>query len=194
MVWNPGDNMRLFRQLSLYMALALGANAAFAAEPAQLEALRDGSMKKLVVHAEPKPVSDTAFHLADEAGMTSLEDYRGKVVLVNFWATWCAPCRKEMPQLAELQAEFGGEDFEVLTIATGRNSAVGIQKFFDETGIDNLPRHQDPKQALAREMAVIGLPITVLLDRDGQEVARLLGDAEWNSESAKAIIRAMIDS
>lgn len=194
MVWNPGDNMRLFRQLSLYMALALGANAAFAAEPAQLEALRDGSMKKLVVHAEPKPVSATAFNLADEAGMTSLEDYRGKVVLVNFWATWCAPCRKEMPQLAELQAEFGGEDFEVLTIATGRNSPVGIQKFFDETGIDNLPRHQDPKQALAREMAVIGLPITVLLDRDGQEVARLLGDAEWNSESAKAIIRAMIDS
>lgn len=194
MVWNPGDNMRLFRQLSLYMALALGANAAFAAEPAQLEALRDGSMKKLVVHAAPRPVSATAFHLADDAGMASLEDYRGKVVLVNFWATWCAPCRKEMPHLAELQAEFGGEDFEVLTIATGRNSPAGIQKFFDETGIGNLPRHQDPKQALAREMAVIGLPISVLLDREGQEVARLLGDAEWNSGSAKAIIRAMIDA
>ena len=113
---------------------------------------------------------------------------------MNFWATWCAPCRKEMPQIAELQEEFGGDDFEVLTIAAGRNSPAGILKFFEENGITNLPRHQDPKQALAREMAVIGLPITVLLDRDGKEVARLLGDAEWNSESAKAIVAAMIEN
>ncbi|MBY6056240.1 TlpA disulfide reductase family protein [Leisingera daeponensis] len=184
--------MRLFRQLSLYMALTLGANAAAAADPALLEGLRDGSMKKLVVHAEPKPVSAAAFDLADGAGTATLADYHGKVVLLNFWATWCAPCRKEMPQLEELQQEFGGEDFQVLTIATGRNSPAGIQKFFDENGINSLPRHQDPKQALAREMAVIGLPITVLLDRDGNEVARLLGDAEWDSDSAKAIVQAMI--
>ncbi|KIC11847.1 thioredoxin [Leisingera sp. ANG-M1] len=194
MVWNPGDKMRLFRQLSLYMALALGANAAAAADQAQLEALREDSLKRLVVHAEPRGTSSVAFELADGAGTASLTDYQGKVVLLNFWATWCAPCRKEMPQLSELQEEFGGEDFEVLTIATGRNSPAGIQKFFDEAGISNLPRHQDPKQALAREMAVIGLPITVLLDRDGKEVARLLGDAEWNSDSAKAIVQAMIAS
>ncbi|WP_193748862.1 TlpA disulfide reductase family protein [Leisingera sp. ANG-Vp] len=186
--------MRLFRQLSLYMALALGANAAAAADQAQLEALREDSLKRLVVHSEPRDTSATAFQLADGAGTASLEDYQGKVVLLNFWATWCAPCRKEMPQLSELQEEFGGEDFEVLTIATGRNAPAGIQKFFDEVGITNLPRHQDPKQALAREMAVIGLPITVLLDRDGKEVARLLGDAEWNSDSAKAIISAMIET
>ncbi|QBR37429.1 TlpA family protein disulfide reductase [Leisingera sp. NJS201] len=194
MVWNPGDNMRLFRQLSLYMALALGANAAVAADQAQLEGLREDSLRRLVVHSEPRDVSAAAFELANGAGTASLEDYQGKVVLLNFWATWCAPCRKEMPQLAELQEEFGGEDFEVVTIATGRNSPAGIQKFFDENGITNLPRHQDPKQALAREMAVIGLPITVLLDRDGKEVARLLGDAEWNSDSAKEIVKAMIAS
>ena len=186
--------MRLFRQLSLYMALALGANAAVAADQAQLEALREDSLKRLVVHSEPRETSATAFELADGAGTASLEDYKGKVVLLNFWATWCAPCRKEMPQLAELQEEFGGENFEVLTIATGRNTPAGIKKFFDEAGITNLPRHQDPKQALARQMAVIGLPVTVILDRQGQEVARLLGDAEWNSDSAKAIIAAMIAS
>ncbi|MFW8635767.1 TlpA disulfide reductase family protein [Cribrihabitans pelagius] len=185
--------MRLFRQLTLYMALAVGANAAFAADGPALEALRQGDMRKLVVHSEPKPVSEVAFQLADEAGTATLADYQGKVVLLNFWATWCAPCRKEMPQLAELQEELGGADFEVLTIATGRNTPAGIQKFFDEIGVTNLPRHQDPKQALAREMAVIGLPITVLLDRDGHEVARLLGDAEWNSESAKAIVSKMIE-
>jgi preprotein translocase subunit Sec61beta len=99
-----------------------------------------------------------------------------------------------MPQIAELQEEFGGDDFEVLTIATGRNTPAGIVKFFEENGITNLPRHTDPKQALARTMAVIGLPITVLINREGQEVARLLGDAEWNSDSAKAIVKALIDS
>ncbi|WP_192849664.1 TlpA disulfide reductase family protein [Phaeobacter porticola] len=186
--------MRLFRQLSLYMALTLGANAAFAIDPATLETLRDGDMKKLVVHTAPQPVSGAAFQLADDAGTATLADYKGKIVLLNFWATWCAPCRAEMPMLSELQTELGGDDFEVLTLATGRNSPTGIQKFFDETGIDNLPRHQDPKQAVAREMAILGLPITVLLDREGAEIARLRGDAEWNSESAKSIIRALIEA
>lgn len=186
--------MRLFRLAPLYMALALGANAAFAADTAALEALREDSMKKLVFHSAPKDVSAQSFQLEDESGTASLADYEGKYVLLNFWATWCAPCRKEMPQLAELQAEFGGADFEVLTLATGRNSPAGIKKFFAENAITNLPRHQDPKQAVAREMAVLGLPITVILNRDGQEIARLRGDAEWNSDSAKAIIAALIGS
>ncbi|AFO86323.1 TlpA family protein disulfide reductase [Phaeobacter inhibens] len=194
MVWNPGDNMRLLRQLSLYMALTLGANAALAADPAVLADMRQGDMKKLVLHSAPKPVSSAEFQLADGAGAATLGDYKGKIVLLNFWATWCAPCRKEMPQLSELQEEFGGDEFEVLTLATGRNSPAGIQKFFDDTGITNLPRHQDPRQAVAREMAVLGLPITVLLNREGEEIARLRGDAEWNSDSAKTIIRALIAS
>lgn len=192
MVWNPGDNMRLFRQLSLYMALALGANAAAAADQAQLEALRDGSMKKLVVHAEPRDVSAAAFDLADGAGTATLADYQGKIVLLNFWATWCAPCRKEMPMLSELQEEFGGEDFEVLTLASGRNIPARIIAFFDEIGVDNLPRHQDPKLAVAREMGVLGLPVTVLINPEGREIGRLIGDAEWNSDSAKAIIAALL--
>ncbi len=94
--------------------------------------------------------------------------------------------------LAALQEEFGGEDFAVVTLATGRNSPAGIKKFFDEIGVTDLPRYQDPRQALARDMGVLGLPITVLIDRDGNEIARLLGDAEWNSESARAIIAALL--
>ncbi|MEO0381693.1 MAG: TlpA disulfide reductase family protein, partial [Pseudomonadota bacterium] len=109
-----------------------------------------------------------------------------------FWATWCAPCRHEMPMLSELQTAFGGDDFEVVTIATGRNSPAGIVKFFKDTGIDNLPRYQDPKQKLAAQMGVFGLPITVLIDRDGREIARLRGDADWSSDSAKAIIAELI--
>lgn len=90
--------------------------------------------------------------------------------------------------LSALQTEFGGDDFEVLTLAAGRNSPEGIQKFFDEINVKNLPRHQDPKQAVASQMGIFGLPITVILDPEGREIARLRGDAEWDSESARAII------
>ena len=181
----------------VYTALSVGAivgGSGAAADVAVAEALRDGDMKKLIFHDTPQDTPSVAFVLADGAGEATLQDYQGKYVLLNFWATWCAPCRKEMPQLAELQTEFGGEAFEVLTIATGRNSPTGIRKFFEEVGVDNLPRHQDPKQALASQMAIFGLPITVLIDPEGREIARLRGDADWASDSAKAIISILLDS
>ena len=175
----------------MYTALLAGANAAMAAGP-DIISLREGDMKKLIVHDTPQAVSDASYLLADDAGTGSLADYRGKYVLVNFWATWCAPCRKEMPQLNALQKEFGGDHFEVVTIATGRNSPEGVIKFFEESGVDSLPRHQDPKQALASQMGIFGLPITVLIDPEGREIARLRGDAVWDSDSAKLIIKALI--
>lgn len=187
--------MRILLSALVYTALALGAITPAGPARADLAAaagLREGDMKKLIFQETPQPVPSVAFQLADDAGEATLEDYRGKYVLLNFWATWCAPCRKEMPQLSELQSEFGGDDFEVLTLATGRNSPTGISKFFDEIGVTNLPRHQDPKQALASQMGIFGLPITVLIDPEGNEVARLRGDADWASESAKAIIAAVL--
>lgn len=182
--------MRWIRSAVLYTALALGANAA-AADTAALEALREGSMKKLMFHAEPRTASDAAFVDVDGAERT-LNEFEGKHVVLNFWATWCAPCREEMPSLANLQAELGGESFEVVTIATGRNSPAGIRRFFEEEGVEGLPQFRDPKQAVAREMAVLGLPITVILNPEGEEIARLQGDAHWDSESAKAIISALV--
>ena len=184
--------MRLFRLIPLYMALALGANTALATDAKTLAPLREDSLKRLILHKEPKAARTIRFRIEDDGGTGTLEDYRGKYVLVNFWATWCAPCRKEMPQIAELQDEFGGDRFQVLTLATGRNTPAGIQRFFEENGIENLPRHQDPKSSAAREFGVIALPITVILNPEGQEIARLIGDAEWNSDSAKAIIAALV--
>ncbi|MFC3613074.1 TlpA disulfide reductase family protein [Lutimaribacter marinistellae] len=175
----------------VYTALAAGANAG-EVDRAALEAMREGSMKKLVILPDPLAVSDAPFQIEDDGGEARLSDYAGKYVLVNFWATWCAPCRKEMPMLAALQDEFGGEKFEVLTIATGRNSPTGIAKFFDEIEVSNLPRHQDPGMKLAREMRVLGLPVTVILNPEGQEIARMLGDADWDSESARSIIAALV--
>lgn len=96
--------------------------------------------------------------------------------------------------LSELQNELGGEDFQVVTLATGRNLVPQMEKFFDEIGVRNLPLYRDPKQDIAREMSVLGLPVTVLIDRNGNELGRLTGDADWSSASAKAILEQVIAS
>ncbi|MDQ2094729.1 TlpA family protein disulfide reductase [Rhodalgimonas zhirmunskyi] len=157
---------------------------------AMLDGLREGDMKKLAFHAAPKPAGTTAY-VTEDGGEATLADHKGRYVLVNFWATWCAPCRKEMPSLSRLQAEKGGADFEVLTLASGKNNPAKIKQFLNEIEVDNLPMHRDPAGKLAREMGVMGMPVTVLLDPEGQEIARLIGDAEWDSEAAKAIIDAL---
>ena len=97
-----------------------------------------------------------------------------------------------MPSLDALQAVMGGDDFAVVPIATGRNAPERIDRFYAETGLQNLPVLLDPRQQLARDLGVVGLPVTVLIDRDGNEVARLLGEADWSSEPAKAIIRQLV--
>jgi thiol-disulfide isomerase/thioredoxin len=174
----------------LYASLALCANAGLAADTATLEALRTETMLKLVF-SDPVAAGDAAF-TAPDGTEAHLSDYAGKVVLVNFWATWCAPCRKEMPGLADLQKDFGGADFQVLTIATGRNPEPAMTRFFDEIGVTNLPLARDPKMVLSRQMGVLGLPASVILDRQGREIARLRGDADWSGASARAIIAALI--
>ena len=178
--------MRYLLSVILYTALAATANA-------DVSALRAGDMRKLQFHKEITNAPEISF-IQDNGSAGLLSDYRGKVVLLNFWATWCAPCRKEMPNLSALQSTLGGDDFTVITIATGPNPPAKITAFFNDIGIDNLPAHRDPRQALAREMRVLGLPATILLDRHGQEIARLLGDANWHSDSALAIIQSLIAS
>ncbi|QDY68590.1 TlpA disulfide reductase family protein [Qingshengfaniella alkalisoli] len=177
--------------LALLAFTAAFASAATAQDIPALEGLRKGDMKKLVFHNEAKDSSNAKF-VTMQDDPASLEDFRGKYVLLNFWATWCAPCRTEMPMLDELEAEFGGDDFEVVALATGPNAPAAIRRFVEDEGLENLTIYRDPKQKVAREMAVLGLPITVLLDPDGNEIARMQGDAEWNGESAKAIIAAML--
>ena len=171
----------------LYTALALGANVAHA-QP-DLKALADGDMKKLALHAAPIPLPDAT--LLDEADSASrLSDWRGTWVLVNFWATWCAPCREEMPSLMKLQQTM--PDLRVLPIATGRNSVAGIQKFFEKADIAGIPVRRDPSSELARAMGIAALPVTVIVNPRGEEVARLIGDADWASPSAQAILSALM--
>ncbi len=182
--------MQFIKSAILYTALAFGANAVVA-DSAELEALREGNMKKLQFHSEPRVTSETVFFDEADAEFT-LADFKGDYVVLNFWATWCAPCRKEMPSLSNLQTHFEDDPVNVVTVATGRNPVPAMKMFFKEIDVDNLPLLRDPKQKLARDMGVLGLPITVILDPDGKEIARLQGDAEWDSESAIAIIEALV--
>ncbi|HLQ18344.1 MAG TPA: TlpA disulfide reductase family protein [Tabrizicola sp.] len=169
----------------LYTAFLIGANPVVA----DVAALREGDMKKLMLHEAAVAVPEAVL-LDAEDGKHSLADYRGKWVVLNFWATWCAPCRREMPSLERLQAAL--PELAVVPVATGRNAVEGIRRFFEEAGVKTLPILRDPKSDLSRSMHVMGLPVTVILNPEGQEVARLIGDAEWDSDSAKAVLRALM--
>lgn len=175
----------------LYTALAIGANAALAGPAAagDVADLREGDMKKLALHSEPAAVPEAIFLDADD-GEVPLAQWRGQWVVLNFWATWCAPCRKEMPSLLRLQQAM--PEIAVLPVATGRNAVEGIERFYEEAGVEALPILRDPRSAFARPMAVMGLPVTVILNPEGQEVGRLIGDAEWDSAHAQTVIRALM--
>lgn len=181
--------MKRFLAALVYTGLIALANPS-AAEMSDIAALREGDMKKLVLHDTPKDIPD--LEILDETDTPRrLSDHAGKWLVVNFWATWCAPCRKEMPTLSNLQTRMSDQPVEVVTIATGRNPAAAVDRFLEEIGADNLPQYRDPKQALARQIGIMGLPVTLIVDPDQKEIARLIGDAHWDSDSALAILEAL---
>ena len=150
--------------------------------------LLQGEMRTLQLTEPPRPApNETPFKTADGRDLT-LESLEGRWLLVNLWATWCAPCREEMPALDQLAEAYAGKVFEVVTIASGQHETEDIERFMDETGIRRLPAYQSPDSAIARDLGVLGLPTSVLIDPAGREVARLTGSADWFSEEAQAVI------
>lgn len=141
---------------------------------------------------EPKPVPPLA--LEDMQGRAvDLGRLAGKVVVLNLWATWCAPCREEMPALDRLQAAFAGQDVVVVALSLDRGGPERVQAFLDEIGVKHLTVYRDPKAASSRALKVPGLPATLLLDRQGREVGRVLGLAVWDGPEAKAAVQALLD-
>ncbi|MEM7687256.1 MAG: TlpA disulfide reductase family protein, partial [Pseudomonadota bacterium] len=120
-------------------------------------------------------------------------DYEGKVVVLNFWATWCPPCRAEMPSIDRLSADMAGPDVEVLALSTDRFDVERVVAFFDEIEVETLRVLQDRRGKVARKAGVLGLPVTVILDREGREIARLQGEAEWDSPEVKAILTRIVE-
>jgi thiol-disulfide isomerase/thioredoxin len=123
----------------------------------------------------------------------TLADWKSKVVLLNLWATWCAPCRKEMPALDRLQAALGSETFEVVAVSFDRAGIEGAKKFLDQVSVRNLGVFADPNARMAATLRAGGLPATLLIGKDGREIGRLLGDAEWDAPEAKALIGAALN-
>jgi thiol-disulfide isomerase/thioredoxin len=124
----------------------------------------------------------------------SMSAFEGRTILLNLWATWCAPCRKEMPALDELQAEMGGEDFEVVAVNLDRGGPDKPKAFLQEIGVGHLAYYQDSSNGLLQDLRKVaratGLPTTILVSPDGCEIGTMYGPAEWASSDAKALITA----
>jgi thiol-disulfide isomerase/thioredoxin len=146
-------------------------------------------MAAFVFRKEPEALPEIKFQDAEGKERT-LADWRGKVVLLNLWATWCLPCRKEMPSLDRLQAALGSDKFEVLALSVDRKGLDASRKFLSETKVERLALYVDSTARATSDLRVVGLPATLLLDAQGREIGRLLGPAEWDSEDAKRLIRS----
>lgn len=118
-----------------------------------------------------------------------LDAEKGRVVVLNLWATWCAPCVKEMPALDRLQKKLGGKDFEVVALSLDRGGAVQVRPFFEERGIGALSVYLDPKSTAMMALKPRGLPTTYLIGRDGRILGTMIGEAEWDGAEAEALIR-----
>ncbi|MEQ8816637.1 MAG: TlpA disulfide reductase family protein [Thalassobaculum sp.] len=163
-------------------------------EPSVVAAVAAGSGSRPAVmslHEEPRPVPELRFEVGDGRPL-ALSELRGKVVLLNIWATWCGPCRAEMPTLDRLQAGLGGPDFEVVALSIDRAGIEAVDRFYAEIGVKHLGRYIDVTAKAARDLGAYGLPTTLLIDRDGREVARHVGPAEWDTPSMTAFFRGQL--
>ena len=157
--------------------------------------LASGEVAALTLAKAPAAMPDISFE-APGGGRKSLSDFRGKIVLLNLWATWCIPCREEMPALDKLQAKAGGPDFEVVAINIDTTRLERRQAFLDTAGVKSLAFYADPKaeafQVLRAANKVEGLPTSWLIGRDGCEIGVLAAKADWGSADAAALIAAAI--
>jgi thiol-disulfide isomerase/thioredoxin len=153
--------------------------------------LSQGQMAAFVFRKEPEALPQLRFQDAEGKERT-LVDWRGKVVLLNLWATWCLPCRREMPSLDRLQKELGSDKFEVVALSVDRKGLEASKKFLDDIKIEKLALYVDATARANSDLRAVGLPATLLIDAQGREIGRLLGPAEWDSEDAMRLIRAAV--
>jgi thiol-disulfide isomerase/thioredoxin len=186
--------------LALYGAGGADTSAGAQCRAAQLTAgriapLARGEVAALSVSKAPKPLPDLAF-LGPDGAQRTLAQFRGRTVLVNLWATWCAPCRQEMPALDKLQAELGGPDFEVVAVNIDTRNLDRPKTWLKEAGVERLAYYADPEakvfQDLRRIGKAVGMPTTLLVDPAGCELAVINGPAEWASEDALKLLRTAL--
>ncbi len=177
--------------MNLRVVLTIGAVALFAVAAGAYVSYRAQSSGPFGRATTPKPIPELRF--VDAAGRShTLAEFRGKVVLLNVWATWCEPCREEMPALDRLQARLGSDRFQVLALSVDQQGASIARKFYDEVGIKALTLYVDPTAKAAFVLDAPGLPATLLVDRAGREIGRHLGAVRWDAPDVVARLqRAM---
>jgi len=147
----------------------------------------NGAMHEFILQTPPAPAPQASFSDGADATL-GFKDFKGKVTLINLWATWCAPCVKEMPSLEALKKARDGADFAVVTISEDHGGRKLVDPFFEKNGLSLLPRYTDTESAVGRALRIRGLPTTLLLDRDGNEIGRFEGGADWSGPDAQALI------
>jgi thiol-disulfide isomerase/thioredoxin len=184
------------RDFLIRRRLLLAAAPAFFAAPALANLgpdLLKGGVAKFVLAKEPKTLPDLAFTDADDKPL-SLADYKGKLVLLNFWATWCAPCVKEMPSLDRLQAVIGKDKLVVLPLSLDSSSRAKVAPFYADKKLANLGIYFDKGKKVLGALDVSVLPTSVLIDAQGRELGRLEGEADWDQPEAVALIKSAAQS
>ena len=138
-------------------------------------------IKNLILTKNPKIYEKITFKDINQKNV-DLVDYKGKVVILNFWATWCAPCKEEMPSLDNLQANIGLGDLKVFPINIGQENLLKSEIFFKELNIENLDIYIDAPITLAKKFSIRGVPTTILFNKEGKEFARIIGSIDFNNE------------
>ena len=138
--------------------------------------------KNIVINDELK-VYDNLYFFDQDNKQINLDRYRGKLVLLNFWAVWCAPCKEEMPSLDKLKVNKKLNNIEIFPINIGNDSIEKSKEFFKDLNIKNLKLYFDPKINLARELSLRGVPTTVLVNKNGEEFARIIGIVDFEDPS-----------
>jgi thiol-disulfide isomerase/thioredoxin len=159
----------------------------------QAKPFAKGDVAAFLPASQPLDLKALTFKGPDDNPLT-LADFKDKTVLLNLWATWCAPCREEMPALDQLQADLGSQNFEVVAVNLDRGGPEKPKAFLDEIGVSHLTYYQDSSNGLLKDLRKVaratGLPTTILVDPEGCEIGTMYGPAEWASGQAKSLIQS----
>ena len=161
----------------------------------KLDPIAKGEIAALKINKTPAPLADVTFFSHDGRPL-KIKDFAGKVVLMNLWATWCAPCRAEMPALDRLQTELGGKDFEVVAVNIDTTRLDRPRAFLNEVGVKKLAYYQDQSATIFSDLKkagkAFGMPTTLLIDGKGCELGVMAGPAEWSGQDAQYLIRTAL--
>ena len=151
-----------------------------------------GELRKFIFSEKtevlPKPLILDANENMVEIG------YDEDILIINFWATWCAPCKKEMPSLNSLAQNMKYEDIRIITIASGRNSKEAIDGFFDDNNLVNLKKYRDPRGRIAVKYGVTAVPTTVVINPTGLEIGRIIGDIDWDTADVRSFFKKLLET